>query len=336
MGRQLAMCQVVHITPAVDQHSICLGFIWFHLLADIQERVVTDAHSRLRDVFLYLRTDPPSHHNVTHLVKSERLSFPHNCLHLDLVEEIAEKNLKVIGIGFTFYSFPTKDGEAALAEILVEEREKMLYRESLEAKKNFWGPKIEHGIGISDPKKVNKYVLSFEQDIYVEEDQDIGCKKYPWKGLNSFNDCDEDYMQSWVTNKHNFLPFFMAKEETNGTVGPIEVGFNCSLWEGEYTMFLGYKKSFCPMPCTRTKMDVKHLLTDEDTHHRIEIMFSESLMVTRHSFPDASLAEGLASLGGSMGLWLGLGVLQLLQLVAKNVIVLFAKVTKTNQVEIED
>ena len=308
----------------------------FLLLADIQARVVTDAHSRLRDVFLYLMTDPPSQHNVTQLVKSKRLSFPHNCLHLDLAEEIAQKNLKVIGVGFTFYPFPTTDGEAALAEIVVEERVKVLYRESIETKKNFWGPKIETGIGIGDPQKVNRYVLSFEQDIYVEEDQDMRCKKYPWKGLNSFNDCDEDYMQNWVNKKYNFLPIFMAKEQTNSTVGPIEVGFNCSLWESEYTMFLGYKKSSCPMPCTRTKMDVKHLMTDEDNHHRIEILFSESLMVTRHFFPDPSLAEGLASLGGSMGLWLGLGVLQLLQLLTKNVIVLFAKATKTNQVEVEE
>ena len=55
-------------------------------------------------------------------------------------------------------------------------------------------------------------------------------------------------------------------------------------------------------------------------------------MVTRNSFLDPSVAECLASVRGSIdGLWLGLGVLQL---VTKNVIVLFAKATKTNQVEI--
>ena len=79
-----------------------------------------------------------------------------------------------------------------------------------------------------------------------------------------------------------------------------------------------------------------HLASSEKNHHTIEILFSESLLVTRHFFPDPSLAEGLASLGGSMGLWLGLGVLQLLQLVTKNIIVLFAKATKKNQVEIEE
>ena len=308
----------------------------FLFVADIQDRVVSKAHSHLRDASLYLMTDPPSQLNVTHLVGSKRLSYPHNCLHLDLAEEIVRKELKAIGVGFTFYSFPTEDEEAASVEIVVVEREKMLYRDTIETKKNIWGPKIENGIGVTDPKKVNTYVVSFEQDIYVEEDQAIGCKNYPWKGLKSFNDCDEDSMEDWVTNKYNFLPFFMAKEQTNGSDGPIEVGFNCTHYEEEYTMFLGYKKTSCPMPCTQTKIDVKHLATDVDDHHRIEIMFSESMMVTRHSFPDPSLAEGLASLGGSLGLWLGLGVLQLLQLLTKNAIVLFAKVTKTNQEEIKE
>ena len=37
-------------------------------------------------------------------------------------------------------------------------------------------------------------------------------------------------------------------------------------------------------------------------------------MVTYNYYPEFSLVEALASLGGSLGLWLGLGVLQLLQL----------------------
>ena len=54
----------------------------------------------------------------------------------------------------------------------MEGREKVLFRESIEIKKNFWGPKIESSIGLDskleDPQKVNKYVMSFEQDIIVE------------------------------------------------------------------------------------------------------------------------------------------------------------------------
>ena len=43
-------------------------------------------------------------------------------------------------------------------------------------------------------------------------------------------------------------------------------------------------------------------------------MFSDKVMVTYNYYPEFSLVEALASLGGSLGLWLGLGVLQLLQL----------------------
>ena len=128
----------------------------------------------------------------------------------------------------------------------------------------------------------------------------------------------------------------MAKEQTNSTTGPIEVDFNCSLWKEEYAMFLGYRRSSCPIPCAKTIIDVKHLATEEAYDHTIIFMFSESLMVTKHSFPELSLVEDLVSVGGSMGLWLGLGVLQLLQLVVKNLFAVCTRVTKTTgQVEIE-
>ena len=82
--------------------------------------------------------------------------------------------------------------------------------------------------------------------------------------------------------------------------------------------------------------DHLHLATEKDYDHTIIFMFSEGLMVETHSFPDMSLVEDLASVGGSMGLWLGLGVLQLLQLVVKNLFAVCTRVTKTTgQVEIE-
>ena len=309
-----------------------LAFVPF-LVADIQQRVVTNAHSHLKEVSLYLKTDPPSAYNVTSLVKSKRLNYPHNCLYLDLAEDIKGKGLEAIGISFAFHSFTSVGEEEASAEIVVEERQRMLYRDDMENKKNFRGPIIENKIGKDETKRMNKFMLSLEQDIYVEEDKAIGCKKYD---ITSFNDCDEDAMQNWVVNKHDFLPFFMAKEQTNSTAGPIEVDFNCSLWKEEYAMFLGYRRSSCPIPCTKTIIDVKHLATEEAYDHTIIFMFSESLMVTTHSFPDMSLVEDLASVGGSMGLWLGLGVLQLLQLVVKNLFAVCTRVTKTTgQVDIE-
>ena len=94
-----------------------------------------------------MKTDPPSAYNVTSLVKSKRLNYPHNCLYLDLAEDIKGKGLEAIGISFAFHSFTSVGEEEASAEIVVEERQRMLYRDDMENKKNFRGPIIENKIG---------------------------------------------------------------------------------------------------------------------------------------------------------------------------------------------
>ena len=59
----------------------------------------------------------------------------------------------------------------------------------------------------------------------------------------------------------------------------------------------------------------------------IELMFSDKVVVTYNYYPELSLVEALASLGGSLGLWLGLGVLQLLQLTLAALISLIGSLT---------
>ena len=75
----------------------------------------------------------------------------------------------------------------------------------------------------------------------------------------------------------------------------------------------------CPPPCTSTY--VKTVYSDEKIYEetatgssRIDIVFSETVNTRINDFPSFSFAKFLASFGGSFGLWLGLGVLQILQL----------------------
>ena len=123
-------------------------------------------------------------------------------------------------------------------------------------------------------------------------------------------------MQEWVIDKYGFLPFFMAKEESNATAGPITVDFECNILNPEmYVDFNGYTKSFCPTPCQQTHVTVNKMVQDSYTGSpAVELVLSDKVMVTHNFYPKFSLVEALASLGGSLGLWLGLGVLQLLQL----------------------
>ena len=77
-------------------------------------------------------------------------------------------------------------------------------------------------------------------------------------------------------------------------------------------IFAGTKLSDCPLPCTKTKY--RTALLDEkfvnSNHSKVDITFANSVSVVKTDFPVFNLAKFLSALGGCMGIWLGLGILQ--------------------------
>ena len=274
---------------------------------------MSEAHTLLKSVIvLGSQIEGRFEQDVTNFAKWKRLSYPHNCLTLDLTGALTPEQFHhadMMSINF-------KSDEESSVEITIEDRLSALERDNPEARRGFLGPVIEHKL---DTKTFTKYVVEFTQSVFVEDDPTIGCKDYPWEGFSSFDDCDKEFMQDWVTNKYNFLPFYMAKVESNATVGPVKVDFNCHLdlnaSPEAYAHYNGYIKSACPIPCTQTQIRLNKLVTEKwEGPPSVELMMSDKVMVTYNYYPKFSPVEALASLGGSLGLWLGLGVLQLLQL----------------------
>ena len=276
-------------------------------------RSVSEAHTLLKLVRVFgSQTEGRFDLDVTGFVNSKRLSYPHNCQTLDLTGALNPEQFQ----HFDMIIFAFKSEKGSSVEITIEDRLSALERDNPDAKRGFLGSVIEHNL---ERKAFTKYFLEFSQSVFAEEDPSIGCKNYPWEDFRSFDDCDKDEMQEWVTNKYNFLPFFMAKEELNATVGPVQVDFNCDASSEKieaYAHYNGYIKSACPRPCTQTQIKLNKLITEKwNGDPTVEIMMSDKVMVTNNFYPNFSPVEALASLGGSLGLWLGLGVLQLLQLV---------------------
>ena len=79
----------------------------------------------------------------------------------------------------------------------------------------------------------------------------------------------------------------------------------------------GSQLSDCPLPCTTTNTETKHILdrTGNRNYPTLFLSFSSKVMVTRTDFLKFSLASFLSEVGGSMGLWLGLGMVQALELI---------------------
>ena len=72
----------------------------------------------------------------------------------------------------------------------------------------------------------------------------------------------------------------------------------------------------CPMPCTETLvktvfMNEFYKTSSKLNVSRIDISFYNKVDTSIRDFPDFPFLSFLASLGGTLGLWLGLGILQL-------------------------
>ena len=84
-----------------------------------------------------------------------------------------------------------------------------------------------------------------------------------------------------------------------------------------FNIVAGNAKSDCPLPCKSTK--IMSVFLDEKSEpkntSKIDIAFSDTLTITTSDFPKFNPAEFLSTLGGSMGLWLGLGVVQTIEIV---------------------
>ena len=47
------------------------------------------------------------------------------------------------------------------------------------------------------------YILEFKQNTFNEENEENGCKNYPWKNYSSYGDCDD----AFVPNQLGVYPF---------------------------------------------------------------------------------------------------------------------------------
>ena len=82
--------------------------------------------------------------------------------------------------------------------------------------------------------------------------------------------------------------------------------------------------SGCPVPCTETLIKTVYLNDFHKTSNvmnvsRVDIAFFNKVDTYITDFPSFHFSTFLASLGGTLGLWMGLGILQILDSVITTV-----------------
>ena len=80
-------------------------------------------------------------------------------------------------------------------------------------------------------------------------------------------------------------------------------------------LYTGEQISDCLLPCTTTSTDTRLLNEKFINQDSIKLQFSSAVEVRTTFLVQPSLSSFLSSVGGSMGLWLGLGVVQAIELV---------------------
>ena len=74
----------------------------------------------------------------------------------------------------------------------------------------------------------------------------------------------------------------------------------------------GTQPSECLLPCLSTKIKASVFSSEDYSNHsKFDITFEQTVAVTEYYFEKFSISSFLSSMGGILGLWLGVGVMQI-------------------------
>ena len=162
-------------------------------------------------------------------------------------------------------------------------------------------------------------VVQLRQNVYIEEDKTKNCVNYPNDKFLSYSTCDDYFLQRSLPT--GLVPIWLKDNMDDVTTKMVVEKFpnNSISYED---LFDGTQLSDCPLPCTTTSVETR-LLTETirtDNSSGINLTFSPTIIITTTSFLKFTIAKFLSDLGGCMGLWLGLSMVQLVESVLKCVL----------------
>ena len=160
------------------------------------------------------------------------------------------------------------------------------------------------------------------------------CINYPSENIasyQSYQSCDDAFQKEYLKANAPCKPYWAfghVEEE------PSVCYFNESVHNAVNLLYVGATLSSCPLPCITTFAKTKlrfEKMSDTETQVKknwVTFYLPENIRVTSTLLKKFTFSQILSDLGGTFGLWLGLGVLQLFQSVATFKVSLATKMLK--------
>ena len=202
--------------------------------------------------------------------------------------------------------------------IEIEDKKLFTNRMILSNKHFFSGDKI----GISQAKhwQEKSYSIVLEKAVFIEEDISKNCSNYPNEEFSSYNECDEDFIRMNLGDLYSvgYVPLWSTQERRNIT-SLTTIPYSLQNWYKKRNLFSGFKSSDCQLPCTRVSVDSKleYVKKNDEDDNQINLIFINSIEISKTDFANFNIFTVLSFIGGNMGLWLGLGMVQFFEIFMK-------------------
>ena len=197
-------------------------------------------------------------------------------------------------------------------KMTIQLNDKNLYcrRQILQHKTNNEGDLL---IYENSSKAMNIYVVEVFEEKFVKEDLTKNCIDYPTETYQDYDDCDLQFGLSKLAHDvgPNFRPLWASDNMSMVTTKPILLTTLSAAFTTHWNLASGILLSDCKLPCTTVKTKSGYYGSTKTSNNGVSMIFKKDIQVTTTNFVFFDPVKFLCDIGGMLGLWLGLGAVQI-------------------------
>ena len=186
----------------------------------------------------------------------------------------------------------------------------------------------------SQTQNLKVFYVELNQVAYVEEDPTKNCTNYPNNKYMSYKDCDRQSALSALFKEISpkFHPLWAAAYNNLSSVTTEPYVFENIQKNSRYLTHVNYPTGLQTTSCKTNNNTIAKFITDQEQAlgARISVTFNQDMQVTQTSVVQFDPIKSLCNVGRRLGLWLGLGALQLGELIDRTANQAAHKLTPTS------